>query len=174
MQYCPVCNANIQSFVDSPRGRPNCCCPVCKSLERQRLIWLFFRNRTNLFDGAPRKMLHISPKKGFELGFTGIPGLEYITADLNKPRAMVRMDITNIQYPDNTFDVICCSHVLEHVPDHCKAMRELCRVLTNNGLALIMVPITAPKTFEDLSITDPAKRKKLFGNETMDVLKWTK
>jgi SAM-dependent methyltransferase len=77
---------------------------------------------------------------------------------------MVKMDITDIQYPDNSFDVISCSHVLEHVPDDRRAMREFNRVLTPDGFALLMVPIRpGEKTFEDPSITNPEERQRLFG-----------
>ncbi len=73
------------------------------------------------------------------------------------------MDITDVQYPDDTFDVIYCSHVLEHVPEDRKAMRELRRVLAPAGWAVLQVPITAEETFEDPSVTDPEERERLFG-----------
>lgn len=76
----------------------------------------------------------------------------YLTADLAEPRAMVRIDITNIPYPDRSFDVIICSHDLEHVPDDRKAIAEMFRTLDRDGLALILVPITAEQTLEDPSI----------------------
>ena len=89
----------------------------------------------------------------------------YLTADLFDPRVMVKMDITNIQYPDETFDVIYCSHVLEHVPDDKKAMCEFYRVLKSDGWAILLVPVTAKETFEDPAITDPAERLRLFGQK---------
>jgi ubiquinone/menaquinone biosynthesis C-methylase UbiE len=73
------------------------------------------------------------------------------------------MDITDIQYPDNTFDVIYCSHVLEHVPDDRKAMREFARVLKPEGWAVFMVSLSEEHTIEDPSITSPAERERLFG-----------
>ncbi|MCL4743728.1 class I SAM-dependent methyltransferase [Candidatus Kuenenia sp.] len=75
------------------------------------------------------------------------------------------MDITNIQYPDQSFDVIYCSHVLEHVDDDKQAMREFFRVLKNSGWAILLVPFTSEKTYEDPSIIEPAKRLKAFGQE---------
>ena len=76
---------------------------------------------------------------------------------------MVRMDISDIQYPDNTFDVIYCSHVLEHVPDDKKALREFWRVLKIDGWAILQVPITSDVTFEDPTVTSPEERERLFG-----------
>ncbi len=81
--------------------------------------------------------------------------LDYISADLNSPMAMVKMDITNILYEDNSFDVILCSHVLEHAVDDRKAMRELFRVLKPGGWGILQVPILRDKTFEDPSIVSP-------------------
>jgi predicted SAM-dependent methyltransferase len=78
---------------------------------------------------------------------------------------MVRMDIMDIRYPDQHFDVIYCSHVLEHVEDDRKAMREFHRVLRSDGWAILLVPITARETFEDPSITTPEERLKTFGQE---------
>ena len=63
------------------------------------------------------------------------------------------MDI--MDNPDESFDVIYCSHVLEHVPDDRKAMREFPRVLKRGGWAILLVPINAGKTYEDASITEP-------------------
>lgn len=76
---------------------------------------------------------------------------------------MVKMDITDIQYPDNTFDIVYCSHVLEHVPDDHKAMREFARVLKPEGWAVFMIPLSAEQTIEDPLITSPAERERLFG-----------
>jgi SAM-dependent methyltransferase len=92
-------------------------------------------------------------------------GSGYLTADLLDPRAMERMDVTNVPHRNGSFDVIYCSHVLEHVPDDRRAMREFFRVLKPSGWALLLVPIRVPHTVEDPSIVDPAKRRELFGQE---------
>jgi len=121
---------------------------------------------TNLFDRAAKKMLHVAPERCFESRLKKYfePG-NYVTADLLNPRAMVKMDITDIQYPNGYFDIIFCSHVLEHVQDHKKALTEFYRVLKQGGWAILNVPINAPRTFEDPSVVDPAERLKLFGQE---------
>jgi SAM-dependent methyltransferase len=110
-------------------------------------------------------MLHIAPEPVFERLFRKQLGKNYLTADLYNPRAMVKMDVTDIQLPDDSFDAIYCSHVLEHVPDDNKAMRELLRVLKPNGWAMLLVPIFGERTFEDVSITTPADRARVFGQE---------
>jgi ubiquinone/menaquinone biosynthesis C-methylase UbiE len=78
------------------------------------------------------------------------------------------MDIHDIPFPENTFDVTFCNHVMEHVHDDLRAMRELYRVLKPGGWGIIQVPFFPPipdKTFEDNSITDPKVREKIFGQD---------
>ena len=164
-RYCPVCgkrSSRFNTFGIIPREDAQC--PHCGSLERHRLLWLFFQKRTDLLAGKP-KMLHVAPEPCLESIFMKRLGSNYLTADLFNPNAMVKMDICDIQYPENSFDAIYCSHVLEHVPDDKQAMREFCRVLNTNGWAILNVPITREKTFEDPSIVDPKERLKTFGQE---------
>ena len=96
-----------------------------------------------------------------------MPLLSYVTADLSSSLANIRMDITDIPYKDESFDVVLCNHVLEHVVEDQKAMRELFRVLTQGGWAILNSP-TDPrraKTFEDPNITSPQDRERAFGQE---------
>ena len=110
-------------------------------------------------------MLHVAPESCFESQLRQVIGNGYLTADLFSEAANIRMDICDIHYPDNTFDIIYCSHVLEHVPDDRKAMSEFQRVLKPDGWAVLLVPITVKQTVEDLTITDPKERLRLFGQE---------
>lgn len=119
--------------------------------------------QTDLLDGRRKKLLHIAPEPQMSLLFRRVENIEYLSADLCDPRAMVRMDITDIHYPDDTFDIVYCSHVLEHIPDDRKAMRELHRVLRPGGWAILQVPIASGSTFEDRSVTNSQERERLFG-----------
>lgn len=95
-------------------------------------------------------------------------GNGYITADLESPLAKVKMDIHEMPFEDNHFDVVLCNHVLEHVTDDMKAMREIYRVLKPGGWALMQVPFFSPvpdTTFEDNTITDSKERERLFGQD---------
>lgn len=161
---CPVCEGDRAPFLTygSP-PRKNARCPSCGSLERHRLLWLFLKRETNFFDGERKRVLHVAPEAVFEPRFATVPGIDYHTADLHDPRAMEQMDVTDIRHPPGTFDVIFCSHVLEHVEDDRQAMREFHRVLAEHGWAILLVPITAEETFEDPSVTDPSERVRLFG-----------
>ena len=163
---CPARGKSSRRFVKFGFiPRPDARCPHCSSLERHRFLWLYLSKKTNLFDGKPKKMLHVAPEHYLESRFRQRVGAGYLTADLFNPQAMVRMDITNIDFPDQSFDVIYCSHVMEHVADDRKAMREFRRVLKHDGWAILLVPIIADKTFEDPSITSPEGRLKAFGQE---------
>lgn len=86
-------------------------CARCGALERHRLLWLFLQEKTGLFAGTTQKMLHVAPEPCFESILKERLCDNYLTVDLSAPRAMVKMDICDIQYPDQSFDVIYCSHV---------------------------------------------------------------
>lgn len=165
-RYCPVCEKDSSRFASyGAITRHDALCVRCNSLERHRLLWLYINRKTDLFDGRSKKVLHVAPEACLEDKFRQHLRDGYITADLFNPRAMVKMDIMDIRYPDESFDVIYCSHVLEHVADDRKAMREFHRVLKRDGWAILLVPVVAEKTFEDPSIVDPDERVKAYGQE---------
>ncbi|MEZ5081931.1 MAG: methyltransferase domain-containing protein [Bacteroidales bacterium] len=165
-RICPVCGNSSRLFRSfGIIQRKDAQCVHCSSLERHRFVWLYFLRNTNLFDGSPKKMLHVAPERCFEQRLREKLKDDYITADIIDPRVMVNMDITDIKYPDQSFDVIYCSHVLEHVQDDRKAMKEFYRVLNNNGWAILLVPITSEVTYEDPSIVKPQDRLRAFGQE---------
>lgn len=160
---CPICGGNFRRFL--PRGsRKGVFCPRCGAKERHRLLWLYLLRVSDIFD-RNLKMLHFAPEPFFQSRFKKSGNIDYISADLYSPRAMIKQDITSLTLDDNTFDVIFCSHVLEHVEDDKKAMGELFRVLKPDGWAMIQVPldINRQKTYEDPSITSPEAREKAFG-----------
>ena len=165
-RWCPICDTETRRFrpfgVDERREQAMCV--HCGALERHRLVWLYFERHTDLFTLPPKRMLHIAPEP-CEGRIKRQVGSGYVSADLTDPTVDVRCDVTKIPYPDAAFDVVYCSHVLEHIPDDRQAMRELRRVLTPHGYAVFLVPITAATTFEDPTITDPRQRLLAFGQE---------
>jgi len=110
-------------------------------------------------------MLHVAPEPIIERNLRHLFGKHYLTADLFSTHVDVKMDITNIPFPNQSFAAIFCSHVLEHVVDDKRAMREFRRILKADGWAIFLVPVTADKTFEDPSVVDPKERLRLFGQE---------
>jgi SAM-dependent methyltransferase len=165
-RYCPVCGKTARCFA--PGGtppRPEAVCVFCGAVERHRLLWLYLATRTKLLQGGVRTMLHVAPEPCLARRLERLPGLDYVTGDLYDRHALLRLDVTAMQFADASFDAIYCSHVLEHVPDDRRALREFYRVLKPGGWAILLVPITAATTFEDPSISDPAERLRLFGQE---------
>lgn len=145
--------------------RQDACCPCCGALERHRLVWLYFARMTNLFDGNAKKMLHVAPEPCLAPRLKKKLGKGYLSADLAIRRAMVRLDVTAMPFPDGTFDAVYCSHVLEHVPDDRKALREFHRVLKPGAWAVLLVPITSARTMEDAAVVTPEERRQAFGQE---------
>lgn len=165
--HCPVCDNSFKKLL--PYGiesRENALCPNCLSLERHRLMWLYLQNRTDFFS-KPQKMLHIAPEQCFLGRFKKLENIDYTTGDLESPLADVKMDVHNIPFEENTFDVVFCNHVLEHVTDDHQSMKEIYRVLKPGGWAMLQSPKdpTYKVTKEDPSITDPWEREKAFGQK---------
>ena len=142
---CPVCNSELRQFLVLHRSY-HLWCAVCRSLQRHRLIWLAFQQPGLLALRQRCRMLHIAPEECLAQHFRRMDNVAYLSGGLDSPsddqdRIGIPMDICAIAYPANSFDFILCSHVLEHAADDRQAMRELFRVLSPGGQALILVPI---------------------------------
>lgn len=163
---CPICGKASRSFRPQRKGgRPNSRCPWCNSLERHRLCWLYLKRHLNITEAKDLSLLHFAPEKGIEKNLRKVGFANYQTADISIPHADLKFDIIDIPLADETYDLIICSHILEHIEDDRKAMSELYRILKPGGKLLVMVPMDGDTTQEDLSITDPAERKRLYGTD---------
>lgn len=181
--YCPYCNHSFRAFLPGGSNIPvlfdkqvigagyrqNDVCPRCYSLDRDRLVYLFLHDKTNVFT-APLKIFHVAPEGCIRALLNGLPNLTYIAGvkyleGYYYERQTNLLDITNIPYNDEAFDVIICNHVLEHIEDDKLAMRELYRVLKPGGMAILQVPISnvLTTTYEDPAIVKPEDREKAFG-----------
>lgn len=183
---CPICDYKAKKWAlignDFPvlyekkvigGGRRHAGCFNCGSTDRERLVFLYLKNHLKLFETKKHfKILDIAPdlcltEKLYAHGFS-----EYLCGDLytegyQYPNYVHTMDVTEIPYFDNYFDLIICNHVFEHVPDDLKAMREIYRVLKPGMKAILMVPFSmnSEKTFEDSSIQTKADREKYYGQK---------
>jgi SAM-dependent methyltransferase len=160
--FCPICGNSIRHFLRLYRPY-HLWCPICGSLQRHRLLWLFYNSQYFQFPLYQHHMLHIAPEPALETRFKKIPNMIYLSADLDISKAMVKMDVSNVQFPENSFDILQCSHVLEHVVDDQKALNEFWRILRPNGIAILLVPISGRLTYEDPGIISPDQREKAFG-----------
>ena len=171
-KQCPLCGCQRRKFL--PYGyvtsRENALCPNCLSLERHRLLWLWLVRESDIGRGAMAlpKMLHIAPEvalmRKFKKMYASTPD-RYVTADLESPLADMHFDVQQIPLAKESFDAIICNHIMEHVEDDGKALRELYRIMRRGGWGVILSPVELEreKTFEDDTITDPAERTRIFG-----------
>lgn len=183
---CPLCGRSARRFLDydftqdvenvvqqyqivGMGSRRNGRCPWCWSKDRERLMWLFLRDYF-----LPQKddvcMLHVALEARIKKKLRQYPNIEYVSGDkfaegYAYDETTTFLDVTNLNFQDNSFDLIICNHVLEHVLDDHEAMGELFRVLRPGGKALLQIPISysLEKTYEDHSIHTPQGRLQAFG-----------
>lgn len=181
--YCPFCGNAFRKML--PGGskfpvikekqiigagrRDNCVCPRCYSIDRDRLIWLYLSNKTDVLKRTI-KVLHIAPDGATRVWLSSQPNIDYTMGTKHHEgfyytKDISMIDITELDFDDNSFDLILCNHVLEHISEDRKAMAELFRVLKPGGFAILQVPISMKlkETYEDESITEPKEREKYFG-----------
>lgn len=162
----PIDGKGFRTFLPYGYGkqRPNVLSPSTLSLERHRLFWLYLKNETDFFS-KDYKVLHFAPEQCFLKRFRKLKNIDYTTTDLLSPIADVKADICDLPFEDNSYDVIFCNHVLEHIPDDTEAMQELFRVMKPEGFGIFQIPqdLDRETTFEDDTITDKEERAKIFG-----------
>ena len=165
--HCPVDGRSYRKFLPYGRvhSRPNALCPGSLTLERHRLLWLYLQEKTDFFD-KPIQLLHVAPEICFIECFERMKNIDYVTADLESPWAQVKMDLHDVPFEENTFDVVLCNHVMEHVQDDIQCMREIVRVLKPGGWAIIQSPTyDLEETYEDPTIVDPREREEAYGQD---------
>jgi SAM-dependent methyltransferase len=164
----PIDGKSFRMFLPYGYGtqRNNVLSPSTLSLERHRLLWLYLQNKTNFFTSEKvQKVLHFAPEQEFYKRFKKQKNINYTTTDLLSPLADVKADICNLPFADNSYDIIFCNHVLEHIPNDTKAMQELYRVMKPGGMGIFQIPqdLDRAETFADDTITDAKERAKIFG-----------
>lgn len=182
---CPFCNysssglatigtnstANREKHIIGA-GLRKAGCYKCGSTDRERLVYLYLRDVVELFSkNKSYSVLHIAPEKNL-INLLRKADVNYIAGErwVDKHdyyKGIEQIDILDISYTDNYFDLIICNHVLEHIPDDQRAMRELYRVLKPGGQAILQVPLSEMigQTFEDFSITGEKEREEIFGQQ---------
>ena len=169
----PIDGKSYRKFLPYGYGkqRENALSPGTLSLERHRQMWLYLQNETDFFT-KNYKVLHIAPEQEFLRKFKKMKNLDYISADLFSPIVDVKADILDLPFENESFDIIFCNHVLEHIEDDRKAMSELFRVMKKGGWGIVQVPMknSLEKTYEDFTIKDPKERQKHFGQ--YDHVRW--
>jgi SAM-dependent methyltransferase len=157
---CPCCGGRFGSF--RPRdGRPDARCPRCNSYERHRVLWMWMRDQ-GVLEGD-LDVLHIAPEPVFEHRLRAMPNLRYTGGDLFPQGEQVRVDLMAIPFPDRSFDLVICNHVLDEVPDDRVAIAEIHRVLKPGGRLVTQTPLHPERdtTFDAPSLS-PAERRRVF------------
>lgn len=167
---CPICGWQGRSFYPNPprlrQGSPNAVCRRCSAHARHRLLLLYLQQCTDLFARRLR-VLEIAPGPYSSRIFGRVPQIQYTTVDLQSPYAVCRSDMTALPFCTESFDLIICYHVLEHIVDDRLAMVEMHRVLDRKGQAIVQVPwdLSRRVSYEDASLTSPTERLHAFGQE---------
>lgn len=173
--FCPICNKYLEFEPFGPSKRKRAQCPICKSLERHRLIYLLFQKEfKELLNEKSIKLLHFAPEEVFYNYFKNQDNIDYYPVDINPElfeskniQIREKVNMENIPYDDNEFDFIYNGHVLQCVNDDTKAIKELYRVLKPEGICVILVPInkSSDETLEKDEYDTPELRKKYYGDK---------
>jgi SAM-dependent methyltransferase len=158
---CPCCGRAIGRFVR--RGALEIC-PRCRSHARHRVMALYLRR----LDLAGARVLHLAPERSIHTYLQRLPDVDYVTGDLEPGRFVRRrVDARDLPFPPRRFDLVVCSHVLEHIHEDTLVISEFARVVGPGGSALIQVPVdhALGETYEDPAVTAPAARRAAFGQE---------
>lgn len=160
--FCPVCEGHFRKFIFLESNDQ--LCPRCGSLPRQRRLWTLIQKQDWL--GGKKSILHFSPSRIIQRKMKSLIPLNYTSTEYN-PSADTdeHFDITDITVPSESFDIIICYHVLEHIPEDVKAIQELFRICRKEGIVVIQTPFREGDSYENNSITAPGDRKLHFGQE---------
>jgi len=182
--HCPYCNGHFRKML--PGGidipvltakeviggglRLNCFCPRCSSTDRERLLLIYLKFKSDLFSRKRVKLLHIAPEPNLRELLLSSSNICYYSGDrftehTAYPIDTIPLDILNLPFKDSLFDVILCNHVLEHIPQDTVAISEIFRAIKPGGWAILQVPISQilTKTLENNQITSPEDRERFFG-----------
>lgn len=151
-------------------GKRRAGCYNCGATDRERLVYTYLAEEFGLFTTQHRRILHIAPEASLSRQIRKHNFQRYVCGDkfapgYHYPGDVTNLDILQLPFADDSFDLIICNHVLEHIPDDQAAMRELLRVLRPGGQAILQVPFAkdVAETYEDPTATDPRQREQLFG-----------
>jgi SAM-dependent methyltransferase len=135
---CPNCRSRLRAFEPySPIGTQ---CPRCGARDRHRLLAVYLEAESPVARANPR-VLHVSPEVSVRLVLDRLGTAEYTSIDVAPGEADVTADVTRMPFADGRFDLVICSHVLEHVADDGRALAELARVTAAAGEAVLLTPL---------------------------------
>jgi hypothetical protein len=184
---CPLCKKQFRKLKDGGESLPffkdhkivgggrrkNMLCPFCLSTDRDRLIYFYLTTKKEL-QNTEFSLLHVSPEPSLKNYFSTLSNIKYHSGDKFEERyqgfyydkTVSDIDLTNLQYPDEKFDIIICNHVLEHIKEESKALHEIKRVLKNSGWAILQVPIAKEnENTIEYQMLSSEEKKNAYGQE---------
>jgi SAM-dependent methyltransferase len=156
---CNICGRNLRNFIVLNDDEKMC--PSCGSLARNRRLWHllhqeFLQEGKRILDFSPSRSLYKLLKKKAKI--------DYISSDFAGEFIADRQyDITHIPEPDESFDLIICYHILEHIEEDEKALKEVYRILKKGGHCLIQTPFKEGEIYENSAFRTPEERAQHFG-----------
>jgi SAM-dependent methyltransferase len=183
--YCCLCGRRVQRFLPYRHGLSslptvareadiigsdveNFECPSCGCHDRERHLSMYLHAAGLMTALRSARILHFAPERQLQRVIAQSVPLEYLRADLHPAqRGVMRVDLTNMPFPDDRFDLVIANHVLEHVSDDAKALREIRRVLRPSGHAVLQTPYASQRasTHEDAGIATEHERLQAYGQE---------
>ncbi len=182
---CCLCQARFYEFLPTGTdakvwedyqgigaGKRKAICPHCGSSDRERLIYIYIRDKyLPTHQEKKVKCLHIAPESELSNYLRSQSIIDYTAGDkrcegYDYPDFVRSIDIMNLSsIADNTYDLVICNHVLEHVENDIVAMQEIRRVLKPRGIAILQVPyaLKLEETYEDPSKDTPSSRFEAYG-----------
>lgn len=163
---CNLCGSS--EFLDF-NGRSKIRCKVCGSSERARLLWLYLETYGSL--GPDSRVLHIAPERCIYDRLVKILASDnYHVRDFNPAgypfaKNISKIDLCNLdELPDDYYDVVVHSHVLEHVRCNiAHPLFHLHRALKPSGRHFFLVPFLGGKYDECFQDIGDQERIRRFG-----------
>ena len=165
--YCPFCGRKTLPYSKFANGRNMC--TLCGSLERHRILYYIYKSE--FLDSVKRlDILHFAPEKSIYNTIKKNQNLNYLCCDLDPSRysyvdKIDQQDGMNLTYKNETFDYVIHNHVLEHVPNDKKFIKETLRVLKPNGKLIVCFPYFKEKDSLEIETTSDEERRELYGQE---------
>lgn len=161
-QWCPACETAVAGFFsygDSGWG-----CPRCGASPRERFVSYCLDNG-HLELSPAAKVLHIAPSEANlvrRFMKSGTATLGDLSPGRYRGQPVVRVDLMDMR-EQGTFDIFYASHVLEHVPDDWRVLRNVRDHLRPGGQAWILVPLHNGPTIEAWPGMSARERETHFG-----------
>ena len=163
-RFCPACDHDVVGFfrygAEAEWG-----CPICGASPRERLMHALL-NRDRIIVPPMAAILHCAPNEtSLVQRFRGLAA-DYVPADIDPSRydvsGMQKLDLMTMTDSDR-FDIIYASHVLEHVPDDARVLRNIARALKPGGEAWLIVPLWNKPTEDGEADMPGREREQRYG-----------